>query len=77
MYRITYVYRGLQGLLRVEGLKTSPSITPAWATRKALEDKEKEDANPVFMCSVPQKKAVALKQLKFVGKSTKLQQSQP
>ena len=24
MYRITYVHRGLQGLLRVEGLKTSP-----------------------------------------------------
>ena len=30
MYRITYVYRGLQGLLRVEGLKTSPSI---WGDR--------------------------------------------
>ena len=28
MYRITYVYRGLQGLLQVEGLKTSPSILP-------------------------------------------------
>ena len=30
MYRITYVYRGLQGLLRVEGLKTctgSPTCT--------------------------------------------------
>ena len=26
MYRITYVYRGLQGLLQVEGLKMSPSI---------------------------------------------------
>ena len=25
MYRITYVYRGLQGLLQVEGLKASPS----------------------------------------------------
>ena len=26
MYRITYAYRGLQGLLRVEGLKTSPGM---------------------------------------------------
>ena len=25
MYRITYVYRGLRGLLRIGGLKTSPS----------------------------------------------------
>ena len=24
MYRITYVYRGLQGLLQAEGLRTSP-----------------------------------------------------
>ena len=27
MYRITYVYRGLGGLLRIGGLKTSPSTT--------------------------------------------------
>ena len=25
MYRITYVYRGLGGLLRIGGLRTSPS----------------------------------------------------
>ena len=31
MYRITYVYRGLGGLLRIGGLKTSPS-TPTGGT---------------------------------------------